>query len=307
MKRKSYRISIFVLSSYVASWLAGCSRVALFDPAGPIGREERFIILTAFGLMLIVVVPVIVMALWFARRYRAYNRKAAFTPDWCRSAKIESAMWLVPAVIVAALGVMTWIGTHRLDPYKAIDPGVEPIRIEAVALDWKWLFIYPDHGVAAVNQLVFPAGVPLRFRITSATVLAGFFIPRLGSQIYAMPGAQTKLNLKADEPGTYYGHNQQFSGRGYSEMNFRAIAATAEQFETWVRQSKEMPDVLDSARYEELAKPSSDDPVMHFSAIEPGLFENILAKHRGAPEPSTGTPGRETDSTAKNRAAAEGH
>ena len=137
--------------------------------------------------MLIVVIPVVVMALWFPRRYRASNRQAVYMPNWCRSARIESAMWLVPGLIVAALGTMTWITTYRLDPYKAIHSAAAALRIDAVALDWKWLFIYPEQGIAAVNQLVFPAGIPLRFRITSDTVLAGFFIPWLGSQIYAMP------------------------------------------------------------------------------------------------------------------------
>ena len=251
----------------------------LFDPKGPIGQAERSVIIAAFLLMLIVVLPVFVMVFWFARRFRASNQKAIYRPKWNHSAKIESAMWLVPLSIVIALGILSWRATFSLDPYKPIASDVKPITIEVVSLDWKWLFIYPEYDIAVVNQLVFPAKVPLSFRLTSASVLTSFFIPQLGSQIYAMAGRQSRLHLMADEPGTYAGHNQQFSGRGYADMHFKAIAVSREQFEAWVQNTRRSPDKLDSARYEELTKPSVGHPVMVFSSVAPGLFDHIIGKY----------------------------
>ena len=253
--------------------------MVLFDPKGPIGDAERFVIIAAFVLMLIVVIPVFVMAFWFPWKYRASNTKATYMPKWSHSGKIELVIWLVPVAIVTALGILVWSTTHRLDPYKPIDAGVKPISIEAVSLDWKWLFIYPDQHIAAVNQLVFPAKVPLSFRITSDTVMTSFFIPQLGSQIYAMAGMQTRLHLMADEPGIYAGQNQQFSGRGYADMNFKAIAVSREQFEAWVQKIRQSPDKLDLARFEELEKPSVGYPVTYFSSVKPDLFDHIMRKY----------------------------
>ena len=282
MKRKIKLVLHGVSSIGAAAFLGGCSQMLLFDPKGPIGEAERLVIIAAFVLMLIVVIPVFVMVIWFPRRYRASNQKAIYRPKWSYSAKIDLAMWLVPLAIVMALGVLSWSATHSLDPYKPLDSAVKPILIEVVSLDWKWLFIYPDYNIAAVNQLVFPAKVPLSFRITSATVLTSFFIPQLGSQIYAMAGRQSRLHLMADEPGTYTGHNQQFSGRGYADMHFAAIAASPEQFEAWVQKTRKSPDTLDPAHYEELAKPSVGHPVTYFSSVTPGLFDHIIQSYRQA-------------------------
>ena len=279
MKRSKYWVFVGLSSLCSAAFLGGCSHFPLLDPKGPIGDSERFIIIAALGLMLIVVIPVVVMVFLFPRKYRASNIKATYMPKWSRSGKIELIVWLVPAAIVAVLGTLVWKATFQLDPYKAIDPGVMPIRIEAVSLDWKWLFIYPDHNIATVNQIVFPVKVPLSFRITSDTVMTSFFIPQLGSQMYAMAGMQTRLHLMADEPGTYAGQNQQFSGRGFAEMNFRAIAVSREQFEAWVQKVMQSPEELDLARFEELEKPSADNPVAHFSLIKLDLFDHVIRKY----------------------------
>jgi cytochrome o ubiquinol oxidase subunit II len=177
MRAKSYFVLIGWALLSASAFLGGCGHMPLLNPKGPIGDAERFVIIAAFVLMLIVVVPVFVMVICFPRRYRASNTKAIYKPRWSHSRKIELTMWLVPAVIVTALGILTWTTTHRLDPLKPIDPGIKPIRIEAVSLDWKWLFIYPDHHIATVNQIVFPTHVPLSFRITSDSVLGSFFIP----------------------------------------------------------------------------------------------------------------------------------
>ena len=276
MKRKNGLVFIGLSALGVAGFLGGCSQIVLLDPKGPIGQGERFVILAAIALMLIVVVPVFVMSFLFSRRYRASNTAATYAPKWSYSAKIDLVIWLVPFGIVTVLGILAWRGTHHLNPYKPIDPGITPIRIEAVSLDWKWLFIYPDHRIATVNQLVFPANVPLSFRLTSGTVMTSFFIPQLGSQIYAMAGMQTRLHLLADEPGTYVGQNQQFSGRGFADMNFKAIAVPREQFDAWVQKIKQSPEKLDLARYEEIEKPSTDYPVVFFSWVKADLFEHII-------------------------------
>jgi cytochrome o ubiquinol oxidase subunit II len=279
MDRKGYFLFIGLSSTCAAVFLGGCSHMVVFDPKGPIGDAERFIVIAAIVLMLIVVIPVLVMALWFPWKYRVSNTKAIYMPKWCYSAKIDLVVWLVPIAIVTVLGYLAWSQTHRLDPYKPIDSGVKPISIEVVSLDWKWLFIYPDHDIAAVNQLVFPAGVPLSFKMTSDTVMTSFFIPQLGSQIYAMAGMQTRLHLMADEPGAYDGQNQQFSGRGYSDMNFKAIATSQEEFEAWVQKTKQSLNKLDLARYEGLGKPSTGHPVTYFSSVRPGLFDHIMRKY----------------------------
>jgi cytochrome o ubiquinol oxidase subunit 2 len=288
-----------------AAFLGGCSQLLLLDPKGPLGVSERFVIVAAFVLMLIVVIPVFILAHWFPRKYRASNTKADYAPKWNYSLKIDLAMWLVPIAIVTALGFLSWNGTHNLDPYKPIDTGVEPVRIEVVSLDWKWLFIYPEHGIAVVNELVFPAKVPLSFRLTSDTVLTSFFIPQLGSQIYAMAGRQTRLHLLADERGSYEGHNQQFSGHGYSDMHFNAIAFSPEQFEAWVQQARQAPNRLDLARYEELEKPSISHAVTYFSSVEPGVFERIIRKYVGA-EMNPGAVSKDSDSAPMKTGALEG-
>ena len=305
MNRQHPLIEIGLASIGAAAFLGACSQVPLLDPKGPIGDSERFVIIAAFILMLIVVVPVFILSYWFSWKYRAANTSADYTPKWSYSGKIDLVMWLVPVAIVSALGYLSWDATHRLDPYKPIDVGVKPVRIEVVSLDWKWLFIYPEHGIAVVNEIVFPAKVPLSFRVTSDTVLTSFFIPQLGSQIYAMAGRQTRLHLLADETGTYSGHNQQFSGRGYADMHFTARAVSADQFEAWVRKVRQTALRLDQTRYEALEKPSISHSVTYFSAVEPGLFEGIIRKYR----PAEGNPGplsRDAGSIPMNTGALEG-
>ena len=256
--------------------LSGC-QWAVLDPKGPIGLQERSIIITATVLMLLVVVPVIALILIFAWRYRASNEKADYRPDWSHSNRIEAVVWLIPCLIIAALGVITWRSSHTLDPYRPLDSKVEPIRIDAVALDWKWLFIYPDQKVATVNQVAFPANVPVEFHITSATVMNAFFIPQLGSQIYAMAGMQTQLHLLANEPGTYQGLSSNYSGDGFSGMTFKAIALPSQQgFEAWLTQARASQRTLDATAYEQLARASENNPIAYYSQVQPNLFADIV-------------------------------
>jgi len=267
--------------------LAGCSNMPLLQPKGPIGKSELFVIAIAFALMLVVVIPVIVMAFWFPRRYQASNPHRDYDPKWSHSARIDLIIWLIPSVIVVFLGTLAWRETHRLDPFMPIDSAAAPLDVEVVSLDWKWLFIYPEQNVATVNQLVLPVDVPISFRITSGTVMTSFFIPQLGSQIYAMAGKQSRLHLLADEPGVYAGQNQQFSGRGFADMNFKVMVTSRKQFDAWVQATRQAPGKLDQARFEALSKPSVNDPVLSFSSVSKGLFNDIVHSYRAMKKPGS--------------------
>ena len=279
MKRKKYFLGVGLLSLFAITFLSGCGTILLFNPKGPIGESQRFLILAAIGLMAIVVIPVFIMAFWFSRKYRAANTESTYMPKWSYSAKIDLVMWAVPIAIVTVLAILAWTRTHSLDPYKPIASAHKPINIQAVSLDWKWLFIYPDQNIATVNQLTFPVNVPVSFKLTSDTVMTSFFIPQLGSQMYAMGGMQTQLNLLAAKPGTYAGHNQQISGIGYANMHFQAKAVTQEEFQAWVEKVRQSKELLDLKRYEQLAQPNEGYyPVTYFSAVKPDLFLDILRK-----------------------------
>jgi cytochrome o ubiquinol oxidase subunit 2 len=258
--------------------LGGC-RLDVLSPAGDVGMHERSLIYIAMALMSVVVVPVIALTLWFAWRYRASNTKATYAPKWSHSTAIEAVMWGIPCVIIAILGWITWTSTHKLDPYRPLESQVKPVTIEAVSLDWKWLFIYPDYGVASVNQIAFPVDTPVNFRITSGSVMNAFFIPRLGSQIYAMAGMQTKLHLIAREQGSYEGLSSNYSGAGFSDMHFKAVATSEQGFQDWIRQAKAAPAALDVAAYQALEQPSERVPVTYYGSVAPGMFEHILHPH----------------------------
>lgn len=251
--------------------------LALLDPAGPIGADEKQILLFATGIMLLVVVPVIVMTLVFAWRYRASNTNATYAPDWAHSSKIEAAIWLIPFVIVGVLATGTWIWTHQLDPYRPIRvAGVKPMDVDVVSLNWKWLFIYPDQKIASVNELAIPVGTPVHFRLTSGTVMNAFFIPRLGTQIYTMAGMQTQLHLMASEPGTYSGISSNYSGDGFSDMKFATRALTPAQFKAWVATVRDSKRVLTLAAYRRLEQPSERVPVTYYGEVQGPVYHDAL-------------------------------
>ena len=254
----------------------------LMDPKGPIAAVEKHLILTAFGLMLILVIPVIIMTFAIAWKYRAGNKQASYAPKWDHSRKVEVVIWAVPGIIVLILSVLVWRSTHELTPEKPLVSAVKPMVVEAVSMDWKWLFIYPEQGVATVNRLVIPTGTPIDFHITSDTVMNSFFIPRLGGQIYAMAGMQTELNLLANTAGTYRGLNFQFSGAGFSTMHFEVEAATPQEFQHWLQKTKTNGLSLDSSRFKELEVPSESEKSVDFSSFQPGLFQSILNKYAPA-------------------------
>jgi cytochrome o ubiquinol oxidase subunit 2 len=228
--------------------------------------------------MLIVVVPVIGMTLAFAWRYRASNRNAAFTPDWAHSNAIEAVVWFVPCLIVAVLGYVTWTSTHKLDPYRQIVAAAKPIDVEVVSLDWKWLFIYPALNIASVNELAFPVDTPVRFRLTSSSVMDSFFIPELGSQIYTMPGMESKLSLLASDPGTYTGISSNFSGDGFSDMTFATRVMTRVDFDKWVSGVRSSGQDLTMEAYRQLALPSEHVHVAYYGSVEPMLYHDALNK-----------------------------
>jgi len=267
----------------IAPLLGGC-QFALMDPRGPIGASEKSIIILSTVLMLIVVVPVIAMTLIFAWRYRASNNAATYAPDWDHSRKIETVVWLVPCLIIAALGTVTWISSHRLDPYRPIAAAAKPLTVQVVSLDWKWLFIYPEQHIASVNQLALPVGVPVHFLLTSSSVMNAFFIPRLGTQIYTMAGMQTQLSLLASKAGDYRGISSNYSGDGFSDMHFTTEALNAKDFAAWVARARASSQGLTLASYRALARPSERVPVRYYSSVAPTLFHDILNQcTNGAP------------------------
>ncbi len=267
-----------VLASTVLA-LSGCSGGVL-DPKGQIGIDEKNLIIIATVLMLLVVIPVIVMTLYFAWKYRDTQTHEIYAPKWAHSTKIEAFVWAIPILIVIVLGVITWESTHSLDPYKPIEGKGKHLTVEVVSLNWKWLFIYPEQGIATVNELVFPANVPVEYKITSESTMNSFFIPQLGSQIYSMAGMETKLHLIANEPGTFKGFSANYSGAGFSGMKFNAIATpTQGDFDKWVSDVKAKGNKLTKANYYELAKASENNPVTYYGDVDKGLFHTIIMKY----------------------------
>jgi cytochrome o ubiquinol oxidase subunit II len=272
------------LVAYAAVLIASCQPQGVLDPQGPVGSAERLLLFNATAIMLVVVVPVILATLGFAWWYRVSNPHASRATDEGFEGRIEFVVWSIPALIVILLGGVIWIGSHQLDPRAPIQGKAGPLRVEVVALDWKWLFIYPDQGIAAVNQLVVPVGAPLEFRLTSATVMNSFFVPQLGSQIYTMGGMTTHLNLLADHPGEYPGFSANFSGDGFSDMRFVAKAVPAGDFDAWVKEVRGKGPALDDAGYAQLAKPSQAVPPTTYRSVEPNLFERIVEKTASGPQ-----------------------
>jgi cytochrome o ubiquinol oxidase subunit 2 len=262
------------LISAVSFLTVSCDGV--LDPVGPIGGQERQILLNSTGIMLAIVIPVIVATIAFAWWFRAGNRKAKYTPGWDYSGRIELVVWSIPLMTVMLLGGIAWIGSHDLDPAKPLPSASKPLNVEVVSLDWKWLFIYPDQGVATVNQLVVPASVPVNFRLTSGTVWNVFFVPRFGTMIYTMPGMATRLNLQANEEGVYDGQSSHFSGDGFSGMQFKVQVVPPSRFNAWVGSARTAGRTLDGPAYAELAKQSSYVAPITYSAVAPGLFDAVV-------------------------------
>jgi len=278
--------------------LAGCGKASVLEPAGPVADANRTILFNALTIMLAIVVPTILGALAFAWWYRDGNTKARYDPEFVYSGRIELLVWSIPILVIMFLGGVIWVGSHELDPSRPLASRQPPLEVQVVSLDWKWLFIYPQQGIASVNELVIPAGVPVHFSITSASVMNTFFVPRLGSMIYAMNGMQTNLNLKADRPGTFYGQSAHYSGAGFSDMNFRTRAIPVAQFNAWVAQSRSVGPVLDEQGYRQLARQSTKVAPYRYRAVTPGLFKAVVAQALPpGPGPSQGDGGPQVHPT----------
>src|SRR5712675_2341143 len=239
----------------VAVSLAGCAE-GILAPQGPIAAAERQIMFNATGIMLAIVIPTMLATLGVAYWFRSSNKRARYLPDFEYSGRLEMLVWSIPAMTVLLVGGVAWVGSHDLDPRKQIASTVKPVSVPVVSLDWKWLFIYPDEGIATVNQLTIPVGAPVSFELTSSGVMNSFFVPQLGSQIYTMAGMVTRLHLQADHPGTYRGLSAQFSGDGFADMRFNVEAVPAEDFAQWVNATRAAGPALDAQAYADLAKPS---------------------------------------------------
>jgi cytochrome o ubiquinol oxidase subunit II len=277
--------------------LSGCNR-GILDPVGPVGAAEKQILLNSTAIMLAIIIPTMIATVAFAFWFRRGNSKATYRPDWEYSGAIELVVWAIPLLTIMLLGGIAWIGSHDLDPGKPLASKNAPLKVEVVSLDWKWLFIYPDQGVATVNQLVVPAGTPVSFRLTSATVWNVFFVPQMGTMIYAMPRMATRLNLQADKPGVYNGLSAHFSGDGFPGMQFQVQALPADQFAMWAQGARGTGAALDDRAFAELSKPSSYVKPFTYGAVAPGLFDAVVANR--APQlhlPIAAPPSKQASAT----------
>ena len=266
------------------AFLSGCKAVVM-NPSGDVAAQQRDLIVVSTVLMLLIIVPVIILTLVFAWRYRQSNTEAEYTPDWDHSTHLELVIWAAPLLIIIALGAVTWISTHTLDPYrplqrvsagKPVAADVKPLVVEVVALDWKWLFFYPEQGIATVNELAAPVDRPIHFKITASTVMNSFFVPALAGQIYAMPGMQTQLHAVINQAGEYKGISANYSGAGFSGMHFKFHGLSQGDFDNWVQAAKSKGSELSREKYLALEKPSEREPVRLYANVAPGLYDAIL-------------------------------
>ena len=275
LSQRRLRISLILLGVLA---LGGCSGGVL-DPKGPSAAANSLIMINSLEIMLAIVIPTIIAGCVMAWWYRSSNTRALYRPDWAYSGRLELIVWSIPILVILLLSGVIWIGSHELDPAEPLQSSEKPINVQVVSMDWKWLFMYPEQGVASVNELTVPAGVPVRFSLTSSTVMNMFFVPQLGSMIATMNGMVTQLNLKADHPGEFIGMSSQFSGDGFSDMGFKVHALPKDDFAKWVEKAKagDGP-VLDRASYDALNRPSKRNPPVTYRSMDPNLFHAIATR-----------------------------
>ena len=270
------RWSAIAVVLFSAATLAGCSEGVL-NPKGPIASAERQILLNSLGIMLAIVIPTILATLGVAYWFRSSNRRARYLPDFEYSGRLELLVWSIPIMTVLLLAGVNWVGSYDLDPPKPIASTEKPVRVQVVSLDWKWLFIYPDQGIASVNQLTIPVGTPVSFELTSSGVMNSFWVPQLGGQIYTMAGMATRHNLQADYPGTYRGRSANYSGSGFADMYFDVHAVPGEKFTQWVDATRSAGPALDAQAYADLARPGKAVAPFTYRSVAPNLFSRILS------------------------------
>jgi cytochrome o ubiquinol oxidase subunit II len=263
----------------IAYFLLNGTDIAILNPKGEVANRQMQLIIIATLLGLIVVVPVFVMLFYIAWRYREGNTKAKYMPEWKNNNLIEAIWWGVPFIIIVVLGIVTWQSSHELDPYKPLTSEEKPVKVQVVALQWRWLFIYPDENIASINELHIPVGKPVNFEITADAPMNSFWIPKLGGQVYAMTGMSTKLHLKADEIGNYEGRSANISGEGFADMKFMTRAVAEQGYKNWVQSAKQSTLSLESTVYEELAQPSKDITPKYYLLKQPDLYDTIVMKY----------------------------
>jgi cytochrome o ubiquinol oxidase subunit 2 len=291
LRRRLRSVNARAGAVFMAPVVLSACQPAVLDPQGPVGLAEKTILIDSLAIMLVIVLPTIAAILAFAWWFRASNAKAVYLPDWAYSGRIELVVWSIPLMVIMLLGGVAWIGSHQLDPAKRLQSSAAPLEVQVVSMDWKWLFIYPAQGVASVNQLVVPAGAPVHFSLTSASVMNAFFIPQLGSMIYTMNGMRTQLNLLVDAPGTFLGLSSQYSGDGFANMHFDVRALPAEEFNAWIEAARAKGPTLNPETYRALTRQSTNIPPFTYSTVEPQLFQKIVTqKLPPGPGPQTGRP-----------------
>lgn len=290
---KKTKIALSVLIALVLCALAAFvifvpyiqgSTVPVLEPKGIIGQKQKDLLIQATWLMLIIVIPVMALTFFVGWKYRSTNKNAKYEPEWDNSHLAESIWWGFPCAIIIVLSIMTWLSSHQLDPRKPLVSDVKPITIQVIALQWKWLFIYPEQGIATVNYIRFPEKTPINFEITAEAPMNSFWIPQLGGQIYAMPGMRTRLHLISDVPGSYRGVSANLSGTGFAGMKFIAQATTQEEFDEWVTSVKQGNDSFDLNSFNQLAQPTENNPVVTYSSVQDGLFDQIVMRYMPMPD-----------------------
>lgn len=279
VKQVLFSILVGLIIVYVFAIVTHGREIPVLDTHGLIANQERNLILLTFGLGLLVVIPVFIMLFSIAWRYRASNTKAKYEPDFESHRGLEALWWGIPCVIIIILGVITAVSTHALDPYKSLDSQKAPVKIQVVAMEWKWLFIYPDEGIATVNYINIPENTPIDFAITSDAPMNSFWVPALAGQVYAMSGMSTQLHLMADSTGTYAGSSANISGDGFADMRFNVNSVSQSEYSSWLRTAKDSKETLTGTSYQDLLKPSHKNPETTYALMNTTLYNEVIMKY----------------------------
>lgn len=282
MGKKQKALLVVLICGIVAAmvfFVLNRNNIAILNPQGEVANKQRDLLLFTFWLGMIIVIPVFTMTAYIAWKYRAGNKKAKYQPEWDHSKKAEAVWWGVPIILILILSVVTWQSSHDLDPYKELASSKKPVEIQVVALEWKWLFIYPEQNIATVNYLQIPEQRPINLKITADAPMNSIWIPKLAGQVYAMAGMETKLHLMADRPGVFRGVSSNISGKGFAGMNFEVRASSEADFADWIKEVKRSPHKLGPEEYAALEKPSENHKVTYYRSRQAALYSDIMMKY----------------------------
>lgn len=279
------KLKLIIFGSVTALGLVGLLLViqslpyAVLDPKGAIAADQKQLLIDATLLMLVVVVPVFILTAFIAWTYRESNTKARYMPDWDSNKRLEAAWWGIPFVLIVFLSVIIWDSSHKLDPYRPLNSPVAPLEVQVIALQYKWLFIYPEQNIATVNYLKLPTNRPVNFSITADAPMNSFWIPQLGGQVYAMAGMTTKLHLVAEHAGSYRGSSANISGEGFADMHFTTDAVDPDRFASWAASVRSIEDDLSADEYSKLARPGVSDVPLFYNSAAPNLYQSVIDKY----------------------------